>query len=274
LNQATVDAENALFWNELCGTSLARALGITDHSLESLRKFDAGYLGFYPYLLERVPVARMRGKRVLEVGLGYGTLGQKIAEAGADYLGLDIAVEPVKMMETRLRLVGLRGKAVQASILDSGLPSEAFDAVVAIGCFHHTGDVQRCFDETHRLLRSGGEAYLMVYNKFSLRQWTHWPVRTAGALLRQSFGSTTPRSGREEERRAYDSGADGAAAPETVFLSKRDVRRTMEAFSRVEISRENSDPVIWRGRQRVSRETMMKLSARPLGLDLYIAAVR
>ena len=34
----------------------------------------------YPYLLRRVPVHTMRQKRVLEVGLGYGTLGQKIAE--------------------------------------------------------------------------------------------------------------------------------------------------------------------------------------------------
>src|SRR6185436_10009706 len=102
----------------------AQHLGIADHSLESLKRFDDFYLatdvyrrrGMYPYLLRRVPVHTMRDKRVLEVGLGYGTLGQKIAEAGADYVGLDIAEGPVKMMNHRLRLQSLPGGAQQGSM--------------------------------------------------------------------------------------------------------------------------------------------------------------
>ncbi len=44
-----IDKANAEFWNELCGTTMARSLGITDHSLESLKRFDEAYLAFYPY---------------------------------------------------------------------------------------------------------------------------------------------------------------------------------------------------------------------------------
>ena len=73
------DRANADFWNELCGTNFARELGITDHSLRSLKLFDQAYLEFYPYLLKHVNLARMSGRKVLEVGLGYGTLGQKIS---------------------------------------------------------------------------------------------------------------------------------------------------------------------------------------------------
>ena len=272
--QWRIDESNARFWNELCGTGLARQLGISDHSPESLRRFDDAYLAMYPYLLIHVPVEGMSGKRVLEVGLGYGTLGQKIAESGAVYTGLDIAAGPVEMLNTRLRLVGLPGEAIQGSILDSGLPSESFDTVVSIGCFHHTGNVQRCVDETFRLLRPGGEAYIMLYNKFSLRTWATWPAATTRSVFRQLFGLTEPRTGGEDERRAYDVSGDGAAAPETVFMSRHDVRRAFHEFAQVSVVSENSDPLSWHGRLLLSREIMLKTFGRVLGLDLYIAAVK
>ncbi len=272
--QARIDEANARFWDELCGTWLAGEFGIVDRSLDSLRRFDDAYLAFYPYLLRHVPVARMGGLRVLEVGLGYGTLGQKIAEAAADYVGLDIAAGPVDMMSTRLRLSSLAGKAIQGSILNSGLPSESFDAVVSIGCFHHTGDVQRCIDETYRLLKPGGQAFVMLYNKFSLRRWLSWPIATATAAIAQARGVADPSVGGESERRAYDAGADGTAAPETVFLSRTDVRRAFRAFRSVDVVSENSDPVALAGFVLVPRGLMLKAVGRVLGLDLYIGAVK
>src|SRR5688572_16592594 len=102
-----LDRANAEFWNELCGTTLARSLGIVDRSAASLRRFDDAYLDLYPYLLDYVQPERLAGGSVLEVGLGYGTLGQKLAEAGARYIGLDLATGPVTMMAHRLKLGGL-----------------------------------------------------------------------------------------------------------------------------------------------------------------------
>src|SRR5829696_8405598 len=95
---ADFDRANAEFWDELCGSTFAHALGITDHSLDSLARFDQAYLAFYPYLLRRVGLDEMAGKKVLEVGLGYGSLSQKIAEVAADYTGLDVAAGPVRMV--------------------------------------------------------------------------------------------------------------------------------------------------------------------------------
>src|SRR5690606_21421713 len=91
LSQIEIDRLNREFWNELCGTQLATSLGITDHSPESLARFDDWYLGLYPYLYRHLPFAEMTGQNVLEIGLGYGTVAQKIAAAGAHYHGLDIA---------------------------------------------------------------------------------------------------------------------------------------------------------------------------------------
>jgi SAM-dependent methyltransferase len=146
--QTQVDQANQAFWEELCGTGLAVALGITDRTAESLRRFDQAYFDFYPYLLEIVRPERMKGKRVVEIGLGFGSLGQKLAEHAEEYIGLDIANKPAESMRHRLQLAGLPGTALQASCHNIPLPAESVDFVVSIGCFHHTGDVQRCLDET------------------------------------------------------------------------------------------------------------------------------
>src|SRR5919202_281850 len=115
--QRSLDALNADFWNDLCGALLARSIGVVDRSQGSLRKFDEQYFAAYPYLLDYIPFAELRGRRVLEIGLGYGTLAQCIAESGALYSGLDIAHEPVAMVNQRLRANGLGGQAQQGSIL-------------------------------------------------------------------------------------------------------------------------------------------------------------
>ena len=129
----TVSQRNMVFWDELCGTALAKSIGVTDSSPESLKKFDDWYLAYYPYLFDHIPFESMRGRHVLEVGLGYGTVSQRLAEAGARYEGLDIARNPVAMVNHRLRQAGLPGQAQQGSILAAPFPNETFDFVVAIG---------------------------------------------------------------------------------------------------------------------------------------------
>src|SRR5205814_4952916 len=95
-------------------------------------------------------------KRVLEIGLGYGTLGQLIATRGADYHGADIASEPVGMMRQRLSWLGLpKDQVVQASVLELPFADGAFDYVYSIGCLHHTGDLERSVQEVYRVLAPG-----------------------------------------------------------------------------------------------------------------------
>lgn len=269
-----IDKENADFWNELCGTGLAKHLGITDYSLESLKQFDDYYLGFYPYLLHRVPVSRMAASRVLEIGLGYGTLGQKIAEAGADYVGLDIASSPVWMMNHRLRMQGLSGRAEQGTILRCPFPDQSMDFVVSIGCFHHTGDTQRCIHETWRVLKPGGTAYVMVYNQFSYRHWLKWPGKTFMALLGEVGLPTAVGASTEEQRKAYDSGSQGDGAPETVFFSIAQLRNMFARFSSVTFHKENCDSLTFRGRVLVSRAALLGSLGHASGLDIYVAATR
>jgi SAM-dependent methyltransferase len=269
-DREAVNHANAKFWDELCGTGFAKAHGIEGRSLDALRRFDQAYFDFYPYLLEHVPAHTMRGQKVLEIGLGYGTLGQKIAESGAEYTGLDIARGPVDMMNHRLAMQGLPGRAIQGSMLDCPMPDASLDCVVSIGCFHHTGSVARCIAESWRVLKPGGRLYIMIYNGLSYRQWIKWPGQTLRLLLSQP-GSVQAT---EAQRAAYDANSAGVAAPETEFISRRQLGALLGRFSAVRMVLENSDPYTLRGRIVFSRETLLSSLGKLCGLDIYARATK
>jgi 2-polyprenyl-3-methyl-5-hydroxy-6-metoxy-1,4-benzoquinol methylase len=111
---ARTDEKNIAFWDELCGNSQARQLGITDSSPRSLEKFDAWYLELYPYLFDHARLQELDRRDVLEIALGYGSLSQRIAESGARYVGLEIAAGPVEMVRHRLRQAGLPGRKIES----------------------------------------------------------------------------------------------------------------------------------------------------------------
>ena len=272
--QADLDRRNIAFWDELCGTALAERLEITDASAASLARFDRHYLGeLYPYLERYLPERRPDRDRILEIGLGYGTVSQILAERGFEYHGLDIAAGPVEMVRHRLQLLGIEGaeeRVRTGSVLDAPYPDESFDHVVAIGCLHHTGDLPGAVAEVHRLLRPGGRALAMVYNRRSFR------------LLKLAYDRRRGKGEVDEEevRRIYDANAEGDAAPRTEYVSAREARRLFGAFSRVRVRRENFDDYMYRGRidryrgKLVPRRLLLGPPAKLAGLDLYITATK
>lgn len=269
---ATSDTKNAIFWNEPCGSAAARALGVTDASQASLARYDAWYFAFYPYLNRHISFHAFAGKRVLEVGLGYGTISQRLAQAGAEYYGLDIAEAPVTMVRHRLRQVGRGGTVRQGSILECPWPDGFFDHVVAIGCYHHTGNLSRAISETRRVLKPGGGASIMVYNGYSYRRWLRFPAATMRALLAENAGREAPVAS-TAERAAYDINSEGNAAPVTDFVSARQLRRLMASWSEITIKRENFG-VPRRHSMMVSRNLLLRTLAPWCGLDLYCRAVK
>lgn len=270
--QQEIDRANAEFWDELCGSTMAQAFQIKDRSLNSLQKFDEIYFNHYPYLLKHVPVEKFKGKKVLEVGLGYGTLGMKIAQSGADYIGLDIAQGPVNMLNHRLKLLNLPGKAIQGSILKSPVADETMDYVVSIGCYHHTGNIQKCIDETRRILKPGGQAFIMLYNQRSYLQWKNWPVKTLLSVL-DDYGlvKNEPKISLQQ-RAAYDNNCSGESAPETIFASIAQVKKMMKHFNSVSCSKENWNDLCYPVRRLVPRRILLPTLAKLIGLDIYITA--
>ena len=269
--QASIDEQNAKFWDELCGSQLAKQLGVTDSSPASLAKFDAWYMDFYPYLNRHVPFGELKGRKVLEVGLGYGTLSQKIAEAGADYRGLDIAAGPVGMVNKRLDQSGFHGQAVQGSMLECPFADGEFDWVVAIGCFHHTGNLQRALDEAWRVLKPGGRAMVMIYYAYSYRRWAYQTGTTWRHLLHDKIGVAKSKSvATERERAHYDASTkDGAGAPETAFTSASEMQRMTAKWASCKVHRENIGQE-WLFRA-MPRPVSIRMAGPFVGLDIYCA---
>jgi SAM-dependent methyltransferase len=263
-----VDRANSEFWNELCGSELARTLGVTDSSPESLARFDRYYFEIYPYIAARIAPRHFSDRDVLEVGLGYGSVAERLAKAGAHYTGLDIAFGPAAMVNHRLEQHGLSGHAIRGSVLQCPFADASFDAVVSIGCLHHTGDLQRAVTELHRVLRPGGFAFLMVYNAFSYRRWLRWPRVTARQFAYESLAkSPLDSKSSEDERAAYDADVNGRAAPETVFTSARSLRALTKRWSAAEIWTENADREMFF--RYLPRNVLLQTIGRLAGLDLY-----
>jgi SAM-dependent methyltransferase len=260
-----LDAQNAAFWDELCGTTMAKAVGVTGRTADDLRKFDDAYLSFYPYLAGYIP-DDLAGKRVLEIGLGYGTLGGVLVDRHARYTGVDISPGPVAMMQHRIALAGREAEcdAQQASALDLPFADDEFDMLYSVGCLHHTGDLRQAIVEVGRVLRPGGVAVVMVYNRWSAR-------RVVGAPRRALSGWRSRADADAVERARYDAGQDGSGPPHTDFVSAGELRRLMTGFSSVEIKKRNIDIA----HVPVARPLLLRASAdRVIGLDLYARATR
>ena len=274
METAEISRNNAAFWDELCGSHLARSLGVTDSSIESLRKFDEWYFNFYPYLFDHIPFSTMKGKRVLEIGLGYGTVSQQLAESGADYTGLDIAQGPVSMVNQRLTQSQLSGVAIQGSILNSELSTGTFDYIVAIGCLHHTGNLQLAIEQCHRLLKPGGQLIFMVYYAYSYRRFRMTPFLTIWNMAKEIFGYRgVVGNGSNRQRAAYDVSSNGAGAPHTDWISERSLRSYCSAFSTFAAKVENIDqePPFWR----TSRAKLLNTNwPSVVGLDIYVKVTK
>ena len=269
-----MEHDNTDFWDELCGTAMAKKLGVVDDSSESLAKYDKWYFGLYPYLKGYItPYLNQRDLKVLEVGLGFGTLSEWMGSQGTHVTGLDIASGPVKMFNSRFQQKKLRGIGVQGSILAPPLHRDAFDLVIAIGSLHHTGDLNKAISECHGLLREGGHLVFMVYNAYSYRRWLWSFTKTLRHWLWEKKGGTGALSAESpRERGMYDTNTQGDAAPHTDFLSKESIKTLTRNFSHVSISLEN---VGARFPFNLIRPILLVSPiAKFLGLDIYVQATK
>jgi len=262
--------QNASFWDELCGTNLARQLGIDDKSPASLRRFDEWFFNFYPYLISFIDHSIDGSKSVLEVGLGYGSVASYIAQSHYQYTGLDIAQGPVSMCQFRLQMDGLAGEALVGDALDAPFADDYFDAVVAIGSLHHTGHFDQAISEMCRITKSGGVVCGMVYSMFSARNFIFRPISTTKLCIKNI--SKPVRVIADKKLRALsDRNNRGDAAPATEYYSRKALREQLSHYGAVQIKCENLDELpIPFGIGRVLRQILIRTKiANWLGLDLY-----
>lgn len=157
------------FWGmEACGSHFARAAKGTPEFYEEYAKFRYDVEWHIPLL---VPFASTKGKKVLEIGCGNGADGVMFARAGAHYTGTDLTIAAVEATRAHFCILGLPGQFQTENAEKLSFADESFDFVYSHGALHHTSDPSKAFSEVHRVLKPGGRAILMLYNKRSFNYY-------------------------------------------------------------------------------------------------------
>ena len=168
-----------------CG---ANAAGGEPGSGEYFRRLLAARHEYAPWMVEELDYAGTRGLDVLDVGCGQGIDVARYAQAGARATGIDLTPRHVELASAHLAALGLDA-TIELGDAES-LPFEdgSFDRVSSNGVLHHTPDMPAALAEIARVLRPGGEARIVVYNKSSFHYWVKqvaWEGVVRRGLIRE-----------------------------------------------------------------------------------------
>ena len=112
-----------------------------------------------------------KNKKVLEIGCGLGTDAVNFCRNGANYTGLELSTESLKLAKERFEVFNLEGKFyeknAEENLDDLGLNS--YDLVYSFGVIHHSINPQKIVDNVYKLLKKGGTFKLMLYAKNSYK---------------------------------------------------------------------------------------------------------
>lgn len=154
------------YWNERI-----HDLEMTDQPVGSREFFDD--LDEYRfdklhYLPRLVDFGGYGGRDLLEVGCGIGTDLVRFARGGARVTGVDLSTTAITLARGNFAVHGLAPHDLRVANGEA-LPfaDATFDVVYGHGVVQYTADAPRLIGECHRVLRPGGEAIFMVYNRHS-----------------------------------------------------------------------------------------------------------
>ncbi len=151
------------------------------HSLEYLAWRNAQYL-FYDALL---PAAGHDGEVVVDYGCGPGNdlVGFLERSRPGRLIGVDVSSASLAQAKERLALHPGTAELILIREDEGRLPFEdaSVDYVHSSGVLHHTPDPLEIMREFRRILRPGGRAGIMVYNRASL--WMHLYVAYQRRIL-------------------------------------------------------------------------------------------
>jgi len=116
----------------------------------------------YPYFAAHL--GEVKGKRVADLGCGWGFLLRKFAADGACAIGLDLSAETlrlaaVKLGSNRQSVPLLKGRAEELPLVC------AFDLVTATDVLEHVDDLDEVIREASRILKPGGKFAFVTVNR-------------------------------------------------------------------------------------------------------------
>lgn len=113
--------------------------------------------------------AKWNNKKVLEIGPGIGTDAINFARNGAEYTGIELSAESLKITEQRFECYGLKGTFLIGNVeqLEKLIAPSVFDLVYSFGVLHHTPDIALSLDKIRKYCGPSSVFKFMVYARHS-----------------------------------------------------------------------------------------------------------
>jgi 2-polyprenyl-6-hydroxyphenyl methylase / 3-demethylubiquinone-9 3-methyltransferase len=111
--------------------------------------------------------ARLAGKKVLDVGCGGGILSESMAHRGADVLGADLSIKPLRVAQLHALEAGVERLAyreVSAESLAAESPA-AYDAVTCMEMLEHVPEPVSVVRACATLAKPGGWVFFSTINR-------------------------------------------------------------------------------------------------------------
>lgn len=109
----------------------------------------------------------LRGKKILEVGCGYGSLSVYMAKKGAEVTGVDLSSEAIKISKRNASLN--HQKVIFKQTKGEKLPfkDKTFDIVVCCETLEHIPNYKKAIDEIIRVTKDSGKIIVTIPNSLN-----------------------------------------------------------------------------------------------------------
>ena len=118
---------------------------------------------------------KYKNKNVLEIGCGIGTDGVEFIKNGANYTGVELSKNSIKIFEERIKILKLKNsnnKLILSNVENlKEVPKQNYDLIYSFGVIHHTPNMKKAFDEIFKLANKKTEIKIMLYAKYSYKNF-------------------------------------------------------------------------------------------------------
>lgn len=165
MNHPDLISRIAAYWDEhIHDLTIATHPVGTTRFFQQLDEYRYDKLNYLPRLVD---FDAYKGKNLLEVGCGAGIDLVRFARGGAIITGIDLSKTAIDLARKNIEQSGQRADLHVMNGECMQFADNSFDVAYAHGVLQYTADTGKMIAEIHRVLKPGGEAIMMVYNKYS-----------------------------------------------------------------------------------------------------------
>ena len=192
MNQPDLISRIAVYWDEhIHDLAITTCPVGTPGFFQQLAEYRYDKLNYLPRLVD---FDAYEGENLLEVGCGAGIDLVRFARGGAKVTGIDLSKTAIDLACKNIEQSGQNANLQVMNGECMPFLDNTFDVVYAHGVLQYTADTKKMIAEIHRVLKPGGEAIVMVYNKYSwlnlMRSVTKVPLEHEDAPVLKKFSAS------------------------------------------------------------------------------------